>query len=78
MSTDVYAGQLCATHVGEWVKHPELADDKEWICLEVRHQSHRNTVMVLARSQHPTEGKAFTEWRTIRIPPDDIVSFGVR
>lgn len=78
MSTDVYAGQLCATHVNEWITHPELPTDTRWVCREIRHSHRYSTVMILAQSIHPSNGRENSTVRTLRLAPDEIVTFSVR
>jgi hypothetical protein len=84
VSTDVYAGQLCATHVNEWVMHPRLDPALSWWIAVVSHTQTRPTVRVIAlginysdmgenhRNSLPKKSVC------LDLEPDDIITFAVR
>lgn len=84
MSTDVYAGQLCATHVNEWITHPTLDPRYQWWTAEIRHSERHHEVRVICKGIDytlPTVNRRGGLPKTVQIlvlQPDEIVTFSVR
>lgn len=77
MSSDVYAGQLCATHVKGRVSHPDLDPERSWWIEVITHSASRPTVRVVALSVNYDElGEGRLRKRSLHLDlePDDIVT----
>lgn len=79
MSTDVYAGQLCATHLNERISHPDLDTDLCWWLIEIRFSHRYPTTMVIAKG---VDMAARADWakeiKTLRLACDDVVTIARR
>lgn len=84
MSTEVFAGQLCATHCNEWIEHPDLDPALSWWAAVITHCQSRPTVRVIALGvdyNHLGENHRNSLPKksvTLDLQPDDLITFAVR
>lgn len=79
VTTDFFAGQLCATHVGCKVQHPDLDDQYRWVLFELRASEKYPTVKVLCRPLG-REGDSFAlgNLKQLVLEARDVLTVAVR
>ena len=74
--TEEYAGYLCATHVGEWIRH----GDAEGWCYEIRARADRPTIAVILHQPdgERADGSLRKKVHVLWLDPRDVVAIGDR